>query len=90
MLKGKEPDVSENRTLPRPVQDYVDRKVASGDAITAADALSAAVEIAEAYEQRLEALRDEIKKGQESGAPLEGADVFARLRERNNRFARDG
>lgn len=80
--------MSENQALPRPVQDYVDRKVASGDAATTADALSTAIEIAEAYEERLETLQTEIKKGQESGAPIDGADVFARLRERNDRFTK--
>lgn len=70
-------------------QEILRRKVASGDYASAADVVTAALELLDArdqsHEQRLAALRRDIDAGLASGEPIDGGEAFRSLREKRSR-----
>ncbi|MBL8661748.1 MAG: type II toxin-antitoxin system ParD family antitoxin [Candidatus Odyssella sp.] len=76
-------------SLTQEAQEILRRKVASGDYASAADVVTAALELLDArdqsYEQRLAALRRDIDAGLASGDPIDGDEAFRSLRENRPR-----
>jgi antitoxin ParD1/3/4 len=76
-------------SLTQEAQEILRRKVASGDYASAADVVTAALELLDArdqsYEQRLAALRRDIDAGIASGEPIDGDEAFRSLREKRSR-----
>ena len=71
-------------SLTQEAQEILRRKVASGDYASAADVVTAALELLDArdqsYEQRFAALQREIDAGLASGEPIDGDEAFKSFR----------
>lgn len=67
-------------------QEILRRKVASGDFASAAEVVTAALELLDArdrsYDERLAALRRDIDAGLASGEPIDGDAAFTSLRDK--------
>lgn len=78
-----------NLTLPHQIQQLIEDKVRSGKYSSAEDVVSAAVAHLDQDEQSVDfepgELERLIKAGEESGAPLDGEQVLAEIRELQQR-----
>lgn len=76
-------------SLPPALKAFVEKKYESGRYSSKSEVIHEGLRRLmadeDSYEQKLDALRTEIQKGIDSGEPVDGDVVFARLREKQNR-----
>jgi len=73
-------------SLPKALQEYVEKRYRTGRYSTKSEivheGLRRLMDDEEQQQQKLEALKNAIKEGLESGEPVDGEEVFAELRGR--------